>query len=211
MTAVFESYDHRSAGSGGDPVVPTPPGTVDGNLLIAIGLCTAGQTISLSGKSVHAESLGSANPLWIWVASSEPADRTFVTSGALTNGVAAIARISGQHELSAVDVASGATAAGGTAGIVIPTRTPTGPNRLLMQMVLRLTSTLFTPPGTVTERWDVPAASGSLGSAGGDEIVGASPIGSRTWTSASASGGAVGYMIAIKPRDDSGAALLGLI
>jgi hypothetical protein len=47
MTASWQSVASATAASGGDPVVNTPSGTVDGDLLVAWGIATAGHLMDL--------------------------------------------------------------------------------------------------------------------------------------------------------------------
>jgi hypothetical protein len=195
MTASWQSVASATAASGGDPVVNTPSGTVDGDLLVAWGIATAGHVMALAGKTSRPESVGTNGPLWIWFANSEPANRTFEVTGGLGNSQAVIARITGVDPGDPIDEIQGIASTG---ALVIPSLTPSGPDKLLFQGVAKNSNTTFTPPGTAAERWDSLALPNNFGNAGGDEIVGAVPTGTRTWTPSSGSTTpGVGYMIAL--------------
>lgn len=195
MVAVWQSVSAAGATLGTDPVVALPAGTVDGDLLVAVGLVNGANTITApAGWTTHPNSLGTSNPLWTRVASSEPADYTFVTSGTASS-IVQIVRISGYNTATPIDVATG-VAGTGTA-YVIPTLTSNGADRLLMQMVSKLNNTSFTGPGSQTERYD--AVTTGFTYAGGDEVVGSGATGTRTWTAASGSNFGVAYMLAVAP------------
>jgi hypothetical protein len=198
MTAQWQSFASDSGTVGGDPTVTKPTGTVDGNLLIAYTIATAGNTITAPAGgatwNLHAVSLGVNARLWWKIASGEPANYTFVNSGA-GNSQVVVVRVTNFNAANPIDVASGFS---GTGTLVIPSVTPTGPDRLLLQLVAKNSNTTFTGPGTATERWD--ALAGGFGSAGGDEVVGAAATGTRTWTPSSANvTPGVGFMVAINP------------
>ena len=125
-----------------------------------------------------------------------------------------IVRVTGHHPTTPIDVYSGVSTPNGTTNIVIPTITPTGGGRLLLQMVARINNAVtFTKPASATSRYANNAASQSYGDAGGDEVVGASATGTRTWVPSSSTGQAFGFMVAIAPavNPDTSAGFLGLI
>lgn len=197
MSAVWQTVAARSEGLGTDPVVAVPSGTQNGDLLVAVGVCGAGQTITApAGWTTHGSSLGTQAPLWTRIASSEPANYTFVTSGSVSS-VVQITRISGQAASSPIDAASGHFTT--TGANVIPSLTSAGANRLLFQMVVKLSNTTYTEPVTATPRYDTTAASQNVVYAGADEIVGAGATGTRTWLPTAGVSPSVGYMLAIAP------------
>jgi hypothetical protein len=192
---VWQSFSHASTSLGADPVVAKPSGTVDGNLMIASGVAGGGGV--LTAPAGWTQLLGSF--LWWKIASGEPSNYTWTLSGATTTGLIVIDRFT-FHDPSPIDVVQGVSAPNGTLNIVIPSVTPTGANRLLFQTVARAAaSASFTPPGTAVERRDAAAPTALLSDAGGDEAVGASPTGTRTWVPSTSSGQALGFMVAIKP------------
>lgn len=201
MVAVWQSSSAAGGTLGTDPTVSKPPGTGDGDLLIAVGLVNGANTIEAPAGSnwvTHPDSIGTNMPLWtINSANSEPANWTFVTSG-VAAAIVRVVRITGHDPSAPIDVVTSVT---GLGDLVLGTLTPFGAQRLLMQMVNKLNNTTFTPPGTTTERYDSVAT--GFASAGGDEIVGASPTGTRTWTPASGGNTGVGYMLAIKPAQQT--------
>jgi hypothetical protein len=210
MAASYQAFAHRSETLGGDPVVTKPTGTVDGDLLIAIGILSGAGTITKPDASwnTHANSQGAGAPLFWKIASGEPANYTFAVSSTFTSQIL-IVRVSGADLTTPIDVASGLVVASGTAAIVIPSVTPSGANNLLLQLCVKLQNTTYTPPGTAAERFDATSATQSAVSAGGDEIVGAGATGTRTWTAAATGGFSVGYMLAINPAPPGSGSFTG--
>jgi len=204
MVAAWQSFAHRSESLGGDPTVTKPTGTVDGDLLVAIGILNGAGTITKPDASwnTHANSQGAAAPLFWKIASGEPASYTFAVSSTFTSQIL-IVRINGHNPTTPIDVASGLVVASGTAAIAIPSVTPTGASRLLMQLCVKLQNTTFTGPGSQTERFDATSSTQNAVSAGGDEVVGAGATGTRTWTAATGGGFSVGYMLAINPASQT--------
>jgi hypothetical protein len=198
MTAQTLSAAFASATGGGDPVVTKPAGTVDGNLLIAFGDATAGHTITQPAgmPAPRAESLGINAPLWIWTANSEPATYEFAVTGGLGNASVTIIRVDDHDPSDPIDDIKGHAS---TTTLVIPTATSAGTDRLLLQGVLKNQNTTFTAPGTVSIRWNGLTAGNNFRAVGGDEIVGAGPTGTRTWTPTSGTAPGVGYAIVIAP------------
>lgn len=163
--------------------------------MLAYGLVAAGAGMTATGAwTVHPDSFGTQGPLFYRWASSEPANYTFTVSGT-GNSVVRIVTYRGVHPTSPWDDAD--KIAGATGAIALPSVVVTGADRRLVQMVAKYTNTLFTNPGTATERWDAAAPSSGYGNAGGDEIVGAGATGTRTWTPASGTTGSIGYIIAL--------------
>lgn len=197
MTAVWRSVAFASALTGGDPVVTKPTGTVNGDLLVAYGIATAGHTIAAPDASwnLHSASLATNGRLWWKIASGEPADYTWVVTGGLGNTSMTVVRVDGHDPVNPIDAAAGFA---GSGVLVIPAVTSLGSDRLLLQGVSKNGNTTFTPPGTATERWD-GLTPNTFVSAGGDEIVGAGSTGSRTWTPAGGGAISIGFMLAIKP------------
>lgn len=211
VTAAWRSVSAASATLGGDPVVTKPSGTVDGDLLIAIGVTAAGQTVTKPDASwtTASWSLGAGAPAFWKIAASEPANYTFVVSG--TGGsIVSIVRIDGHDPINPFDAGSGNYVAGPGA-LAIPSVTSAGAGRLLMQMCVKLNNTSFTGPGSQTERYDANVAPSTATHAGGDEVVGSGATGTRTWTPAAGSGPFLTYMAAIAPIPTSSAAFLALL
>jgi hypothetical protein len=209
VVAAYQSFAHASASTGASIVVTKPSGTVDGDLLIAVGRAGSGASVTApAGWTTHASSLGTGSPLWTKIASGEGASYTF-TQTALATSKVVIVRVNGQASSTPVDVAAGVS---GTAALVIPTVTPTGANRLLLQIASHHGAGTWTPPGTATERFDALDAA-SFAAAGGDEIVGAGATGTRTWTPSVTGSTGVAYMLAIAPAPDAntGRAFLSLL
>lgn len=195
MAAVWRSFAHANGTLGADVVVNRPSGTADGDLLFAYCIATAGHVVTPPGAGVWvplASSVGTNAAIWVKVASSEPATYTFDVAGA-GNTQVVIVRVTGQHPSTPIDVSSGVSSTG---NLVIPSVTPTGADRLLLQMVAKNGSTTFTGPGSQAERYDDNTA---FTCAGGDEIVGAGATGTRTWTPAAGTTPGVGFMVAITP------------
>lgn len=200
MTAHWQSAAIRSGANSADPVVDKPTGTVDGDLLIAVGCCSVSDTITApAGWTQLAASQAAYSKAWWKIASGEPANYTWLVSGALAASVVSIDRWTGHDPTTPIDVASGTTTVGGSLDIVIPSVSPSGSDNALAQIVARLVNTSYTPPGTATERRDAPAAPNNLATAAGDEVVGSGATGTRTWTPGLSTGLAHGYMIAINP------------
>lgn len=199
MAAAWQTVAARSEGLGTDLVITKPTGTADGDLLVFVGVCGAGQTISKPDASwtTHANSLGGQAPLFYKIASSEPANYTFVVSGSVSS-VGQIARISGNHASTPIDDARGAFA---TSGNLVPASvTSSGANRLLFGMACKLTvSATFTHPGTMTERYDTTVTTQNVSYEGADEIVGSGATGTRTWTPSAGTSPGVAYMMAVAP------------
>lgn len=198
MTAVWQSVSALSDQLGADLTVTKPSGTVDGDLLIAIGRCSGAASITKPDSSWDDSfSLSVAAPFFWKKAASEGSNYTFVVSGAVTTSEVSIVRISGQHASSPIDAVSGVTGAG---ALVIPALTSAGANRLLMQMVVKLgTGNTWSGPGSQTERYDTTSSNVNFTYAGGDEVVGSGSTGTRTWTPSSGTATSVGYMVAIAP------------
>lgn len=200
MVAQWQSFAAQSGTLGADPVITKPSGTVDGDLLVCCIGSTGAITIPTGGavwNEFNVPGVSGAGAKLLWKnALSEPANWTFVISGT-GNTVGVIARITGHNPVNPIEAATGVT--GSLGNVVLPTLTPSGANRLLFQFFGRLANVSFTPPGTATERWDTPSASASYATAGGDEVVGASATGSRTWVPSAGTAGTTGFMLAIKP------------
>jgi hypothetical protein len=197
MVASFRSVAHAAATLGGDPVCNVPAGVQNGDLLLAFCTSTVAAWTPPAGWTAHPTSAGGVAPLFQRIASSEPANYTFVASGAGNNSVTIVAI----KDVAAATPAEAGSNSGvvGSGNIVIPTVTSGGANRLLFQMVCRAGgSGTFTPPGTAAERYDTVVAPTTFTAAGGDETVGAGATGTRTWVPSS-SGAAIGYMVAIAP------------
>lgn len=196
MVATWRSFAHQIATLGGDPVVTKPTGTVDGDLLVATGGNSAGNTITApAGWNVHAGSLSTAAPLWWKIAASEPANYTFTVPGS-GNTIIVISRLDGHDPAAPIDDVDGVITTSTT--MVIPAVTSNGANRLLFQQVLKFNAVTFTEPGTSTPRWDASPGGGAA-SSGADEVVGSGATGTRTWTAASGTGSSVSYMLPIAP------------
>ena len=193
MTASWRSVSIGTGLTGADVTVAVPSGTVDGDLLVAMGAATASTQFSTpTGWTLHGATINLFHPLWTRTANSEPANYTFVTTGT-GNAMVQIVRIDGW---ASIDAAAGVV---GTGALVIPSVTSAGAGRRLMQMANKTNAvTTFTGPGSQTERYDAQTA-GNYTYAGGDEVVGSGATGTRTWTPAA--GGATGcaYMLAIAP------------
>lgn len=192
MVAAYQSMAKGFADSGNPVTVTKPAGTVAGDRLYAVGVTSAASITSSGGLfTEHAESLGGQVPLFVRTAgASEPANYTFNQVGGVFPLICIlIVRVSGWLD---EDDVSGHTTGG---NIVLPSVTSDGPGRLLLQLLVKASGTnTWTPPGGVTERFDNPTP---ISAAGGDQIVGAGPTGTRTWTPTAADG-AVGYMMAIQ-------------
>lgn len=201
MVAVWQSVAYNSRTLGADPVVTKPAGTVDGDLLIAVGVAGGTDTITAQAGGAawiaHPDSISTTYPLWYKIAASEPADYTFNTSGT-ANSIVVISRWTGFNPAAPFDAVAGIN---GTAlNYVIPSVTSAGPNRKLAQMGARVTASItFTGPASQTERWDANAPSASFTTAGGDEVVGAGATGTRTWTASASNNPGVFYSLAIAP------------
>lgn len=195
MAVAYQSVDGNARNLGVDPTPPKPAGTVNTDLLLAVG-CSSSSAITPPDASwiEHGSSLGSQFPLWTKIAgSSEPASYNFVTAGTSSSEVV-IVRITGHDLTSPIEVVTGVA---GTGSLVIPTMSPTA-GRTVFQIALKLGSTSFTSPGTVTERFDQTFSSSNFTGAGGDEIAPGGAMGTRTWTPAAGASQGVAYSIAIK-------------
>lgn len=198
MVASFRSQSATSQTLGGDPVVNVPAGVVDGDLLIAYGICAAGGTITATGAwTTHPNSFGGQGPLFYRVASSEPASYTFTVSGTANSVVSIVAIRNPRAGANPIDVA--ANVAGASGNIALPSVNAVNSNSLLVQLVAKLGSTSFTPPGTASERFDAAVAPANYTVAGGDEIVNAGATGTRTWVPAAGTQGSIGYILAVAP------------
>lgn len=204
----YMSADGRSGSTGANPVVTKPAGTVDDELLFALGFSSAAITPP-AGLTEHAESQAGPSYLWTRKAASEPADYTFDVAS-IGNSIILMARIRGASLTLPIDDVSFVT---GTGALVIPEVTSLGPNRLLLVMAVKQNASTWTPSGgALTEVYDALHASANYMGGIAAEIVGAGPTGTRTMTPAA--GGATGaaYMMAIAlPSANAGNAFLGLI
>lgn len=196
MTAAWQSEAHNGDVNGNNIVVNKPSGTVDGDLLLAVGISTIGGVSAPAGWTTDPASLGTTGPLWSKIASGEPSTYSFDLGGTALGDVV-ICRISGQAS-SWRDDADGVSATG---NLVIPSVDSGGADRLLMQIVLKRSGVAisFTGPGSQTERFDVNAGQSQDRTAGGDEIVGSGATGTRTWVPSSGSLAAIAYQVAIAP------------
>jgi hypothetical protein len=198
MTAAWQTVAARSEAVGTDLVITKPTGTVDGDLLVFVGVCGAGQTISKPDVSwtTAAFSLGGQAPCFYKIASGEGANWTFVVSGSVSS-IGQVARFNAVDTSTPIGVGSGNfTAAAG--GLAIPSVTTTGANNLLAQMVAKLSNTTMTGPAGV-EQWDATAPSQNVVYAGGSEVVGAGATGTRTWTPAAGTSPFIAYMMEVNP------------
>ncbi len=197
MTASFRAVAHAAGTLGADPVCNVPAGVQNGDLLLAFCVSTVAAWTPPAGWTAHPNSAGGVAPLYQRIASSEPANYTFVASGS-GNNMTTIVAIKDVAASSPAEVA-GNSGVVGSGNIVLPTITTSGANRLLLQMVCRAGGGgTFTPPGTATERYDAVVAPTTFTSAGGDEVVGSGATGTRTWVPSS-SGTAIGYIVSIAP------------
>lgn len=181
---------------GGDPVVTISGiGIQNGDYMLAYGVCAAGSGITQASWTAHPISFGAQGPLLFRWASSEPTSYTFVVSGA-GNSIVRVVVYRGVDPNAPYDDAD--LLSGATGAIVLPSVDSVGADRRLFQGVVKLGSTSFTGPVGV-ERWDAATSPSNYTSAGGDEVVGAGPTGTRTWTPAAGTAGSIGYILALKP------------
>jgi hypothetical protein len=209
MVAAYQSYAQNAAGSGATCVVTKPTGTVDGDLLIAIGITNGTTIVPVAGGAAWVQpswSLGGQVPIWTKKAASEGASFSFNPSGgALQFTGVMVVRVNGQHATTPFDTGSGHSV---FTNLVLPGVTSAGSDRLLLQIVLKASAAnSWTPPAGPTERFD--AVVNNLSSALGDQVVGAGATGSRTWTPTDTGAGAVGYMIAVAPTTANSGSFTG--
>ena len=202
MTAAYAAEAHAGVTSGvaNVSVATAGLGTISsGDLLVAF--CWTNNSTaawSAAGFTSFAAS-GDTAILYRIADGSEGSSFTFTRTVSTNVASVIVARITGAHATTPLDVAT-LNAGVGSTTVVLSSITPTGPNRLLLQMVGRANTggTGWTPPGTATERFDYTIATSLCLSAGGDEVVGASATGTRTWTHG-VTGPSRGIMVAIVP------------
>lgn len=207
----WQSYSHDSQTVGGDPVIPKPSGTTEGDLLICMIYSTVStNTITPPSDTVPwTEIISGAAGRKVYykiAGSSEPSSYTFVVSGTNVN-IGVMVRYSNVDQSNPFD-GSGTTTAGFGTSIVIPAVSPSGNNRTLIQLLISQGATSFTPPGSATERHDAQTPSFFHRTASGDELINSGSSDTRTWTGAGASANYMGAMIALNPEPVTGDASL---
>lgn len=198
MAVTWIAEAAATASAGGDPVVTKPTGTAQFDLMLAMGVTTGAQTITPpAGWNTHPQSNSTARPLyWKLAGGSEPANYTFVTSGA-ANCLVVISTYRGVDQTSPFAGTAGFISTSSLA-MTISAATPSIAC-YLAQMVVKLSVCTFTPPATVgTDDWDhSPTAVGST--AGGDELVAAGSTGTRVWTASIGAAQGAGYSVPLRP------------
>lgn len=199
MAVTFVSESASSGLAGADVTVTKPVGLAVGDLMLAIGVTTAAQTITPPGPwSTHPQSISTARPLFYRVADAADvaaANFLFVTSGAAT-GAVAICAYRGVDPVTPLAGTAGAISTGSTS-VVITAATPSVA-ATLVQLVIKLNLATWTPPGTVSpERWDHSIA-GVGSTAGGHESVPSGSTGTRTWTASAGAAAGTGYAVPIR-------------
>lgn len=199
MAITWVAESAASAVAGGDPVVTKPVGLAVDDLMLAIGVTTAAQTITPPGTwSTHPQSLSTARPLYYKIADAADvaaANFTFVTSGAATCNVV----ISVYRGINVSNPFAGTAGVVSTASttVTIAQATPSVA-ATLAHLVIKLNLNTWTPPGTVSpERWDhTISTTGST--AGGHELVAAGATGTRTWTASTGAAAGLGYIVPLR-------------
>lgn len=190
MTAQYISQTSASVANSVADVVITKSnlGTLAvGEVLIARGYSNNNtSTWSSTGWTAFASS-GGQTLFFRVVDGTEPSTWTFTRTTNLLNIAAVdVARFSGVDTTTPIDVASFYSGVSSNS-VILPSVTTTGNDKLLFQMVARVTTgaATWTPPATSTERYDNTTS--GLAIAGGDEVVNSGATGTRTWSCTAAS------------------------
>lgn len=159
--------------------IAVPPGTEDGDLLVAlVGTPAAGAPTITGPAGWFAETSGTGVRTFWRVARNEPASYDWTRSTTTTAFAGIIARVTGSNPGVAVEGGGHQTGTGTT--IALPSMT-VGKASTLVQLGISFGNVTVTAPGTTTERFDqqnaVPYAFWS-----GDEQVSPGSTGTRTWT-----------------------------
>lgn len=199
MAVTFVSESASSGVAGGDVTVTKPAGLAVGDLMLAIGVTTAAQTITPPGTwSTHPQSISTARPLFYRVADAADvaaANFLFVTSGAAT-GAVAICAYRGVDPVTPLAGTAGSVSTGSTT-LTITAANPSVA-ATLVQLVIKLNLATWTPPGTVSpERWDHTIA-GVGSTAGGHETVPSGSTGTRAWVASAGAASGVGYAVPVR-------------
>ena len=189
----FRAATSASSPSGGTLVLPVPPGTQAGDILIAhvtnrydasSGLTVSNGTWTAIGARTTRGSGASGitgAAYWKLATASEPTSYTVTLGGGNTSDMAGgLATYTGVHTTSPVnDVV--VTSGSGTS-IALPSLSPTVPNVLLVDAITKEDEAQAAPTGS-TQRWRAvsPNTGTNQGSTVGDKAVAATgPTGSRT-------------------------------
>lgn len=171
-----------------DLVIDTPPGTQDRDLMVLSWAATSAVHVSMedfgwSQITISDPFTSRFVELWAKIADSEPATQTIITQPTVNTIVASLTTYHGVDQLEPVPVASVATNTSASTTIVIPSVTPTRSGSMLHAAVGGQSGT-WSPPGSITERWDLAAGGANpVNGAGGEEaLASTAATGTRTFT-----------------------------
>lgn len=211
---VVESVATTNKSSNATEITVTKPsGTAEGDLLFA-SICVDSQTPTIDTPSgwtaLHKQQAVAISTAIFYklAGGSEPSDYTFTWPSTNADSTAAIARISGAHQTTPIDVSDEGT--GGSSTMVAPAVTTTVDDTLIVRVVLADQGATsidpWTPPTDHTEEWDF--ANPTLFDGQGQTMAhidqaSAGDSGTGSFT-ANASDGYHGYTVAIAPAAGGG-------
>ena len=171
--------------------VSVPAGVQDGDLLYAaVAMQSATAIPTPAGWTLIRSTKDGANLIrlatFYRIASGDAGASYTWTVDAVTPETAGIAAYTGVDPLTPLDVQGGGS--GGSGNCVAPSITTTASNDLLIGSFANTASlTSFTPPGTMTERWDINTFGGASHELADEIFATPGATGTRTATPSSAS------------------------